>query len=509
MSHFNGTANSNQTYEGGEATPKSLEQEWTNMIFSSFLQDGFYETKEQYTARMMQLNNAIINKYGANFATHALDYVRNTLGMRTTASLLAAQLNGHQFEGKRNAFANYFRRPDDISETFAAIDEIGGKRSHALIRGASDYLSNLSDYTLGKYKMKGHTYNMFDLINLTHAHSKTIDKYKSGELKAPDTWEVRISTAKDADDRAKNWYDLVVGNKLGYLALLRNLRNIIGVMSYQDIKDYLVPQIVNKEAIKKSLVFPYQIYNAYKAIAVGEDTSWYDYEEWYEEQYSPSSFYEDSVEESKSKDLLVNALNNAFIYSIENVPALDGKNCVILDVSGSMSSPWSPTLSIIEVSAVYATAIILKNIENSQIIKFASEAKVVDPVKDFENINTVFDIIYLLAKGDNIGYGTNLDKVTPFLDNYYDSIFLFSDMQVMESDGYMPYREVSYFRDYCKHNPNTPIFSFDLGNYHQRVKTGLDNIYPITTLSPNVFDFISLVKEGKTLIDVINEAYSK
>ena len=47
------------------------------------------------------------------------------------------------------------------------------------------------------------------------------------ELKAPDTWEVAISAAKGNPDQTRDeWHRLLSENKLGALALLRNLRNM-------------------------------------------------------------------------------------------------------------------------------------------------------------------------------------------------------------------------------------------------------------------------------------------
>ncbi len=64
--------------------------------------------------------------------------------------------------------------------------------------------------------------------------------------------------------------------KLGYLALIRNLNNILEAIDptksgrFDDaiIYDYLVPQITNVDKIRKSMVFPYQIYNAYRNLKV-------------------------------------------------------------------------------------------------------------------------------------------------------------------------------------------------------------------------------------------------
>lgn len=505
MAHFN-SSDTVRTYEGAKATAKTLDQEWTNMIFSSFLQDGFYEDQEEYTQRIIDLNSKIIKKYGTDFAAKAMYYVRNILGMRTTSALLAAQLNGHNFLNKRECYSSFFRRPDDISEVFAAIDSIGEKRSHALIRGAADYLSSLSDYSLGKYKMKGHKYNLYDLINLTHAHSEGIQKYKDGTLATPETWEVEISTAVDDEQKAQRWRELVIHNKLGYLAFIRNLRNFSQYFSTEELHKYVVPQLVNKTAIRKSLIFPYQIYNAYKAIrGMSTRNSYWDYD------YRNHLEFEDPLGEKNTK-LLVDALNNAFIYSVENVPAIDGDNLVIVDVSGSMDDSWSPTLTISEVSCVYAAAILLRNFDGTDVIKFGTKAKLFDKAAALKQIDNVFEMIYLLRQNDDLGYGTNINTVTPLMNRKYDSIFLFSDMQVMrERNGSGDYYSFSYYSDepssfynYFKKYGPVPVFSFDLGNYHTRVSTGYDNIYPITALSANVFDFISLTRNGKTLVDVIN-----
>lgn len=513
MSHFNTKQEPITTYEGGRAQEKSLEQEWTNMIFSSFLQDGFYESKQDYTERMIELNDKIIAKYGPQFASKAMNYVRNELGMRTTSALFAAQLNGKSFEDKRSAFSHYFHRPDDVSEVFAAIDSIGGKRSHALIRGAADYLGGLSEYSLGKYKMRGHQYNMFDLINLTHAHSVAIQKYKDDKLETPETWEVKISTAANEDERNKNWHELVIEGKLGYLALIRNIRNYASILEYDEIRKYLVPQLTNKVAIKKSLVFPYQIYNAYKAIRTSNRSR--DYWDWdwsYGRETRSHMNFDDPLGEKKT-NLIIAALNNAFIYSIENVPALDGNNCIIMDVSGSMDDSWSPTLTINEVCSVYAAAMILNNPMDTTVIKFGSQAKIFNHIYALQNIDNVFELIFLLRQNDDLGYGTDISSAVHLMTKAYDSIFLFSDMQIMDSrnlhrwDYYSDRPENGEdFKSYFSKFGAIPVFSFDLGNYHTRVETGYENIYPITALSSNVFDFINLVKQGKTLIDVIMES---
>ena len=218
MSKFNTkqtVANRATTYEGAVTYTKSLEQDWMNNLFSSFLQDQSYESAEDQQIRYLELTAKMAEKYGYPFVAKAAKFSRNELGMRSISQITMAYLNDKLYEGKRQNFAGYFHRPDDISEVFGAIDSIGGKRSHALVRGAADYLSKCDEYQLTKYAMPGKTYNMFDLINITHAHSDAIDKYKAGEVDAPDTWEHNIMVAEDDESRQKAWRELVEGNKMG------------------------------------------------------------------------------------------------------------------------------------------------------------------------------------------------------------------------------------------------------------------------------------------------------
>lgn len=157
MSKFNTkqtVANRATTYEGAVTYTKSLEQDWMNNLFSSFLQDQFYESAEDQQIRYLELTAKMAEKYGYPFVAKAAKFSRNELGMRSISQITMAYLNDKLYEGKRQDFAGYFHRPDDISEVFGAIDSFGGKRSHALVRGAADYLSKCDDYQLAKYAMQ-------------------------------------------------------------------------------------------------------------------------------------------------------------------------------------------------------------------------------------------------------------------------------------------------------------------------------------------------------------------
>lgn len=479
---FNSTVKEKPTtpsYEGALLYENEIENQFLNMLFSSLLQETYYESAEKQQKVFIENIKLMAEKYGPAFIGKTAIFSRNILGNRSVSELCAAVLNSYKFEGKRDFYKNFFRRVDDVAETFAAIDAIQEKRSHALVRGAADYLSSLSDYSLGKYKMKGKKYNLYDIINITHAKSAGIDAYKKGTLKAPDTWEVAISTAKSQEERENEWKRLVEEHKLGYLALIRNLRNILNCdfATQNWVSNFLCPQIENRAAIKKSLVWPYQIYNSYKVL--------------------------------NNKSLQVSlSLEKAFRYSIDNMPKFDGNTLIILDVSGSMDAFISKNsaLSIKEVGAAFAAAFYCSS-DNCDFIKFGLFAKSFNHNKN----DNIFTIIDKMQKNDRCGHATCFESVYKIIDSekHYDRILLISDMQIMDTPYYYSYnnKAVDETKKYLGLNPKTQLYSFDLGNYRKSIVNPKSNqIHMITALNEMAFKFIEIIESGETIVNYINKA---
>lgn len=486
MAKFSSKLKNIITYEGAEAEAKSLESEWVNALCSSFLEGCFYERKDERIWRYASLTRRMVLARGEEFVSRAAIFARNVLGMRSVSALTAAVLNESSWRGKRQFYRDFFRRPDDVAEVFGALDKLGHERSHALVRGAGDYLSSLSEYSLGKYKLSGREYNMYDLINITHAHSAAIGKYKNDALPVPETWETSISAAADEADKAARWCALVEKRQLGYMALLRNLRNLI---KYCGDKDYgwwyvnVCMRLVDKSAIRDSLVFPYRFYVAYKELNRADMSD---------------AIY----------DVVKAALGEAFIYSIDNMPMFDGNTLIVLDVSGSMESPISSgsKVSIKEAGACYA-AMIAASGGLCDFVKFGTSAKLFGDA-DYDDNNNIFDQIDAMAANDDCGWSTELDTVWPLVQEWkYDRVFLISDMQVMKSKGWLGRRGPvprMTFSEYCETCGQTPkVYSFDLGNYSNE-PASLGDISYFTALSPEVLKFIEILESGKSVCDYID-----
>lgn len=467
-----------KSYEGGAVYEKTPVDEWMNMLFSSFMEDKFYESAEDQQERFEELTQAMADTYGYEFVAKAAVFARNELGMRSISQFVASWLNDKSFENKRAFYRNFMHRPDDVAEIFAAVDQLNGKRSHALVRGAADYISSLSEHTLAKYKLNSRTYNMYDVINITHAHSYAIDQYKAGVLAAADTWEVNISAKSDKVERDQEWKRMVEERKLGYMALIRNLNNILDNPEIDNIwiKDVLIPQITDAYAIHKSLMFPYRFYTAYKNLNV----------------HNP---------------FLDAALGEAFyIAAVKNAPQLEESSAILLDVSGSMESRISnnSNITIKEVGACFAIALWLAN-PYCPVIKFGTYAKLVTNLSQLEN---PFTLIMRLCANDNCGYGTEINPAFDLLDreiysSTYNRIFIISDMQVMDDRSY--WYQDSAVKNYHKYFGMKPCYSFDLGNYHTQILSPADHIHYITSLNDQVFKFIGLLESNINLVDYINQ----
>lgn len=120
------------------------------------------------------------------------------------------------------------------------------------------------------------------------------------------TWEVEMS--RDGNNK-ETWERLIASGKIGYMALLRNLRNIL--KSNPDNLDLVLDRLGDPVAVKKSRQFPFRFLSAYKEVQEIADSRVFD------------------------------TLESAVEASIENVPKMDGTTVIAVDTSGSMGSPVS------------------------------------------------------------------------------------------------------------------------------------------------------------------------
>ena len=420
-------------------------------------------------------------------------------GMRTishaSSVFIAPYISGQEYSkrfyglwNKKEQKGGVIFRPDDMAEILAGYIALNGqiqqtvttvngvpvsndvktsgpKLSNAMKKGFKSVLESLDSYSLLKYKSK-----LIDIINLVHPSPKlstakieyngeqvsTIDAIMKGYNVSANTWEVNqgeagqivakaVKEGKLDDQEAKqvltqakadNWKELLDTNKLGILAALRNLRNILINNPSQDTISKLCDLVSNPTLIREGKIFPYQLDVANEIMLSEFSTS-------YSRQISQ-------------------ALAKGYELAIPNLKELlPGNNVVFLDQSGSMtweiklpgSKNGSRTSCISKAALIAAT---IAKATNADIIVFGSSAKYVQYNPNLD----VFTLAKQLSTAD-MG-GTNLAtawKLAQSSGRKYTRTFILSDNECNRGNTY------SSYMSYVKNVGHPYVYSVDLAGY--------------------------------------------
>jgi 60 kDa SS-A/Ro ribonucleoprotein len=474
MSRFNATLPKQKTLTenlaGGQAYSQSTEMALVSLLLTSFVNDQFYRGAQTTLQELKKLSEKVKDK---EFVAKSAIYARDKFGMRSVTHALAAeltsQLNGAEW-GK-DFYNKVVVRVDDMTEILSyylayKTEKDNPKFPNSLKKGFAKAFDKFDGYQLAKYKGENKEVKLVDIVNLVHPvptmrNKEALELLVKGELKNTETWEAKLSAVGQmaeseeelADLKSNAWSELIETRKIGYFALLRNLRNII-TQSPQSVKA-ACEMLVDEKLIKNSRVLPFRFATAYDEI--------------------------NKVGSSKEvRDVLV-AINQALEVSIQNVPKFDGETLVVMDVSGSMMGRASEIASLF--GAVLAKA------NNCDVMTFATNA-------DYKSYNPLDSVMSIRNSFKYSGGGTNVRSVFQKANKAYDTIILLSDFQSWV--GYTtPTRE---FNDYKKRfNCNPHVFTFDLAGYGTLILPE-NQVYCLAGFSDRVFDIMGLLKTDRMAI---------
>lgn len=193
-----------------------------------------------------------------------------------------------------------------------------------------------------------------DVIRIVRPKPKTPEqaalwgRLVKGELKTPDTWEVELSAGKD---KRETFERLIRENKLGYFALLRNLRN----MAEAGVDEDLVNKAIRarKGGAERLLPFRY-------------------------------------VAAARAAPRFVQALDKALLVAINEQPVLPGKTIVLVDVSGSMDEKLSGKSDLTRMDAACALASLL-NCESVRVASFSNRTIECQAFRGLAGINNIIN----------------------------------------------------------------------------------------------------------------------
>ena len=478
MSKFNTTVKKSKTLTenlaGGQSYSESNELELASILLTSFVSDQFYRSSNE---TLDQLKKLLI-KTDPLFAAKAAIYARDKFGMRSITHVLAGELTSQLtgFDWAKNFYDKVVVRPDDMTEIISyylanKTDKVKPKFPNSLKKGFASAFNKFDSYQIGKYKMSNKDVKLVDVVNLVHPvpterNSEALNLLINDKLKNIDTWESKLSEAgqkADGDDdltklKADAWSELVTSKKIGYFALLRNLRNII-TQSPQSIKG-ACDMLVDEKLIKKSRVLPFRFSTAYEEIS--------------------------KLGSSKEvRDVLV-AINNALEVSLVNVPKFED-TLVVMDVSGSMMGKPS------EIASLFGA--ILAKANNCDVMTFSNNSQ-------YKTYNPLDSVMSIRSSFKYSGGGTNFKSIFANANKSYDNVIILSDMQ-----GWIGYTApTNEFNNYKKkYNCDPHVFSFDLAGYGT-LQLPENKIYCLAGFSDKVFDIMELLKTDRMAL--VNEIKS-
>jgi hypothetical protein len=433
---------------GGAAYQETHKLELASILLTSFLNDTYYVKGAATQARLVQLVQSISDK---RFVAKAAILAREW-GMRSVTHVTIAELC-HEVKNEpwlRIAIKNVIQRPDDASEILAYwMGKYGKPIPNAMKRGISDALAKFNDYNIAKYKGENHDLKMVDVINLVHPKSEVLGKLIKGTLETPYTWETEITKAgNDKDAKAKAWTDLVMSGKLGYFALLRNLRNLEENVTEATRKEAF-KQLQDRNAIKKSKVLPFRYDTAYREVKLVGTR---------------------------------HAISNAMDIAVDNMPELGGKTLIALDCSGSMSG------KPLQIGSIFAA--VMAKASYADIMQFGTSVS-------WPKYNPGDSVISISEKLRADHGGTNFHLIFDKATDKYDRVIILSDMQAWVHGGYYSSAPTQSLANYRKRTGANPyIWSFDL-NGHGTLQFPENKVACLAGFSEKIFDLIPIVESGE------------
>jgi 60 kDa SS-A/Ro ribonucleoprotein len=469
MSRFNTKATGTKTINqaGGQAYSQSPELELVSTLLTSFANDQFYRKANDQFANL----KALIGRVDKKFVAQAAIYARTKFGMRSISHVAASELAKHIGGQKwaKDFYNAIVYRPDDMMEILSYHLANNGKETNAMRKGIGQAFAKFTKYELAKYRGENKSMKLVDVANLVHpkpteANKEAIEALIKGNLKSFDTWETELTQAGQTaeNDEQKEelkkeaWIKLVREKKIGYFALLRNLRNIIE--QAPEVLTEALAILVEPDRIKKSLVLPFRFTTAYEEIEKLSDGK-------------------------KVREVLI-ALNKAVDISISNVPKFDGDTLVVLDVSGSMQGRPS------QIGSLFAAVLVKSN--NADFLTFDNDAR-------YQNLNPNDSTISLSKAIRFTGGGTNFHSIFQTANQPYHRIIILSDMQGWIGHD-CPAAAFNKYKETTKADPF--IYSFDLNSYGN-MQFPEKNVFCLAGFSEKIFDVMKLMEQDKQAL--INE----
>lgn len=401
-----------KTYEGADSSVLTSLQELERSVLSCLLwEDTFYENGLEITERISKLIPEVNPELVKSLAIKA----RNDMKLRKIPLFLIVEMLKYPSykENISKILPLVVQRPDELITLLELYWKDCKKPIPSqLKKGIAKSFVKFDGYQLKKYIGMKNNLTLRDVMFLTHpkpingrnGYVKDVRKFQENlpelndqelnwkmladnTLPPSDTWEHNLS---EGADKKETFERLLSTNKLGSLALLKNIRNMVNA----GVDISILSEGIRNMNVEK--VFPYRFITASK--------------------YSPSE--------------LLPYLEEAMFKSIKYFDRLKGRTVLLVDVSGSMDCRISSGNNKKEsnktdrIDVACGLAILLKEICNDiKIYTFSNNVCYIsDNSRGFKMSNDIINSQYHSS--------TYLGKAIRFVNrNDYDRLIIITDEQ--------------------------------------------------------------------------------
>lgn len=358
-----------RTHEGAIATPTSPYNQLQRSVLSCMLwEDTFYENGVSIAQRIEKLVTQVNPDEVMRLARRA----RGEFNLRhaplhlLNACIKAGKSDARYRDGLKEAINDVIQRADEMAELLAMYWKDGKQPlTKQLQRGLAMAFTKFTPYSLAKYN-RDEAVKMRDVLFLSHAKPQSAEqaeawrKLVNGTLEPPNTWEVKLTACHNETEKRACWIDLLEGNALGALALIRNLRN----MQQVGVPDEMIREALNNMATER--VLPFRFITAHR--------------------HAPK---------------FARQLENAMLRNLGDAH-IGGSTVILVDVSGSMDCMLSQRSEMTRWEAAAGLALLgAHTFHNCAIYSFSYNAVKVP------NFGGGFDLIKAIGNSQSHG-GTNL-----------------------------------------------------------------------------------------------------
>ena len=459
------------------AYERPLEEQYLQTLLTNTLGNTYYATKDELLQESVRIHADML-KTDAEFAAKAMTFARNEGFMRLQPIYGLAQLSRVNPSLFARTFPHVIKIPSDLSDFLTILRGQGrGEGGRAVKRQVAKFLNEVSEYWALKYNGRGRGYSIGDMIATSHAKAKDerqnqLFRYAMGKetsldnlpqlaafeaLKHAKTDEGRIRCIQ----QGRLPYEVVTGaikptrdvwnallEQLPTFALLRNLNTLDRADVLDTQKLYIEQRLTDIDALRKSKILPFRFLTAYNTI---------------------------------QKSWLRDVLRQSVELTFNNLPTLEGKTAVFLDISGSMNGEY------LRIGSVFALALFKKT--NGDSLFWLFDEYVHDPKP-----SRVDSILTQAEKIHTIGGTDTGAPVRQLLQHrqVFDTIIIITDEQ--QNTGSAFYRELQTYRN--KRNKLAKAFVIDVAPYNSAMVPPVDKqTHYIYGWSDTVLSYIAYAQQ--------------